>query len=389
LFRLALKLLFRDTTKYLMLVVGLVFASFLMCQQAAVFCGLMRWTASTMRNVPAPIWVVEQRVEQINETTPMRETDVSRIRSVDAVGWAYPVYTGMQRVRLADGNFKLIQLIGIDSAILAGAPKRMIKGNLEDLRLPHAVIIDDLGVQRLSLAGKKLDIGDVFEINDQEARVVGICEAEKSFTGGPYVFCTYDRAVQYAPAQRKMLSAVLVSPKPGTSNREAAKQIQAETGLRAFVNEGFTFDSELGKDEFSTATIWWYVKNTGIPFSFGITMLIGFIVGISICCQTFYAFVVENTRHLGALKAMGVSNGKLCLMLLFQAVTTGVIGFGVGMFLVQGFGRAALMKEEPPFYLPTMVPFAIFGIITGICCLAALLGMIRVARLEPAMVFRS
>ena len=40
-------------------------------------------------------------------------------------------------------------------------------------------------------------------------------------------------------------------------------------------------------------------------------MLIGFIVGISICCQTFYAFVVENTRHLGALKAMGVKGFRI------------------------------------------------------------------------------
>ncbi len=45
--RLALKMLFGDTGKYLMLVGGLVFATFLMAQQAAVFCGLMSWTTAT------------------------------------------------------------------------------------------------------------------------------------------------------------------------------------------------------------------------------------------------------------------------------------------------------------------------------------------------------
>ena len=45
--RLALKMLFGDTGKYLMLVAGLVFATFLMAQQAAVFCGLMSWTTDS------------------------------------------------------------------------------------------------------------------------------------------------------------------------------------------------------------------------------------------------------------------------------------------------------------------------------------------------------
>ena len=67
--RLALKMLFGDTAKYLMLIVGIVFATFLIAQQASVFCGLMRWTTSTLKNVPAPIWVVDTKVEQINETS--------------------------------------------------------------------------------------------------------------------------------------------------------------------------------------------------------------------------------------------------------------------------------------------------------------------------------
>ena len=31
---------------------------------------------------------VEERVQQINETNPMRDTDVARVRSVSAVRWA-------------------------------------------------------------------------------------------------------------------------------------------------------------------------------------------------------------------------------------------------------------------------------------------------------------
>ncbi|MES2507808.1 MAG: ABC transporter permease, partial [Verrucomicrobiota bacterium] len=317
--RLALKMLFGDTGKYLMLVAGLVFATFLMAQQTAVFCGLMSWTTATLKNVPAPIWVVEGRVEQVNETNPLLDTDVARVRSVNSVAWASPLYSGIQRVRLENGNFKIIQLIGIDATTLAGAPVKLLQGRLEDLRLPHAVIIDDLGVTRLSKEkGGKVKLGDIFEINDQEARVVGIADTMQNFSGGPYVWTTYERALQYTPPQRKMLSAVIAAPREGISEAQCVADIERETGLKGYLNKGFNWNDFTAEkppaiQDFNTTTVAWYIRNTGIPISFGITVVVGFIVGTAISCQTFYTFVLENMKHLGALKAMGASTWTLCM----------------------------------------------------------------------------
>lgn len=383
--RLALKMLFGDTAKFLMLVAGLVFATFLMAQQSAVFCGLMSWTTATLKNVPAPIWVVEAKVEQVNETNPLLDTDVARVRSVDSVAWAAPIFSGILRVRLGNGSFKIIQLMGIDATTFAGAPAKLKAGDIRDLRLPHAVIIDDLAVTRLAeVKGTPVKIGDMFEINDQEARVVGIADTVQSFTGGPYVWTTYERALQYAPPQRKMLSAVIAAPREGVTEAQCVADIQKETGLKAYLNRGFSH----GEGDFNYSTVWWYVKNTGIPFSFGITVAIGFIVGMAISCQTFYSFVLENMKHLGALKAMGASTWTLCLMLLTQAFTVGFIGYGVGLFFTARFAFPALKNEQPPFYMPEIVPPAVFVVILLICGLSSLLGIWRVARLEPAMVFR-
>jgi putative ABC transport system permease protein len=384
--RLALKMLFGDTAKYLMLVVGLFFATFLIVQQASVFCGLMSWTTSTLNNVGAPIFVVEERVDQINETNPLRDTDVARVRSVGAVKWAMPLYSGIQRVRLDDGSYKTVQLLGIDSASLAGAPSRMIEGNIEDLRLPNTVIIDELAVTRLARSPQHpIRVGDRFEINDIEARVVGICDAKRSFTGGPYVWTTYERALQYTPASRKMLSAVIAAPIDDLDPDQAAAEIRRTTGLRAFVNRGFGGNP----NDFNTSTIWWYVRNTGIPVSFGTTVIIGLIVGIAISCQTFYAFVLDNIRHLGALKAMGMSNPRLSGILLIQSATVGIIGFGIGLLVCSGFAYVAIRNQQPPFMMPWQIPVVAFGIIQTICCIAAMLGIIRLSAYEPAMVFRT
>lgn len=377
-YHLALKMLLGDRAKYVMLVGGLTFATMLMTQQSAVFFGLLKWTTSHMSNMRAKLWVVDRKVEQANELKALRDTDVNRVRSVTGVAWAVPIYVTIQSAKLADGNFKPIMLVGLDNTTLVGRPPIMLQGKLEDVRLPNSIILDELGIKRLSVGRTKpLGLGDTFELNDKEARIVGICRADRHFFGYPYAYSTYTQALQFAPKQRKMLSLVLAEPAPGWTPERAAKQIQAETGMRAFT-----------EDELFWSTIWWYFRNTGIPVAFISIIVLGFIVGTTISGQTFYAFVHENLRHLGALKAMGASNGLLARMLLVQSFTVGFLGYGIGALLVTIFGRTVLSRGEPPFMLPWQLPAATFTIVMGICCFSALLGIRKVWKVEPAIVFR-
>lgn len=378
-FHLALKMLVGDKAKFLMLLGGLFFAALLMTQQCAVFFGLLGWTTSHLSNIRSKIWVVEAKVEQVNELKPLRDTDVSRVRSVPGVAWAVPLYASVLQARLNDGNFKPILCIGLDSASLVGRPAVILKGRIEDIRLPNSVIIDDLALERLKPPGGKVpEVGDSFEINDREARIVAICKSDRAFFGYPYVFTTYDQALQFAPRQRKMLSAVLAEPADGVSAEEAAAAINASvTGMRAWTEDKFYWD-----------TIWWYFKNTGIPISFGTTIILGFIVGIAISGQTFYGFVLENLKNLGALKAMGASDLTLALMLLLQVMSVGLLGYGMGVGAAASFGAVAAKRGNPPFMLPWELLGAVLVLILMICMGAAMLAILKVRRLEAAVVFR-
>lgn len=377
-FHLALKMLMGDRAKYIMLVGGLTFATLLMTQQNAVFQGLLAWTTSHLRNMRAAIWVVEAHVESANETKPLRDTDVNRVRSVTGVDFAVPLFQGILRAKTASGADKQVMLIGLHGATLFGRPPQMLAGDLALLRLPNTVVIDEFGVARLSQGrSRPIAIGDTFEINDREARIVGICRTERHFFGYPYVFSSYDQALQFAPRQRKMLSAILVQPKPGLDAAEVARRIAAETGMRAFT-----------RDEFAKVTVDYIWKTTGIPISFLTTIVLGFIVGIAVSGQTFYSFVLENLRHLGALKAMGASTWLLARMLLLQAFTVGLIGYGMGLGLTALFGFIVLPIGQPPFLLQPSALLLTAGALVVICSFAALLGIIKVARLEPAIVFR-
>ncbi len=381
---LALKMLFGDRAKYLMLVSGITFSTLLMVQFPSIFAGIMSWTYANLFNSRAEIWVMDPNAEQSLDYKPLRDTDVDRVRSVDGVAWASPYFHGSLQARMPDGNFKLISLVGLDSTTLAGAPAHVLEGSLEDLRLPNTVFVDEFGMDRFSEdqvnpdgSARRIGVGDAIEINDREARIVGVAKARRSFTGGPFVFTTYERAVLYAPLQRKMLSFILAAPQPGVSAEQAARRIAAETGLKALTEE-----------EFRWSTIWWYVRNTGIPFAVGSIVIIGALVGMVIAAQTFYAFVLENLRNFAALKAMGASNTRVTAMLVVQALTTGFIGYGLGVGVASLVLRSFVKMGKIGVYTPWQLPVAVFAMMMAISFGAALLGIVKVSRTDPSVVFR-
>src|SRR5688572_7875188 len=174
-----------------------------------------------------------------------------------------------------------------------------------------------------------------------------------------------------------MLSCVLAGAQSGEDPAVVARRISASTGLR-----GCT------RSEFFWMTVWWYIKNTGIPIAFGATVLLGFVVGLAISSQTFYSFILENLRNLGALKAMGASDAVLSRMVMVQTLTVGLVGYGCGVGLAMLFGMGLLKKGMPPFFMPWQLPLIALGAVLFICWLAASLGIRKIRTLEPAVVFR-
>jgi putative ABC transport system permease protein len=370
-------MLYGDRAKYAMLVCGLTFCSLLMTQQSSVFCGLMLLTVGTLKNIQAPVWVTDAKVEQVNETIGMRDIEVSRVRSVPGVEWAVPLYWGIVQARMANGSFQAIQLTGLDNATLVGRPAKMLAGRVEDLRQPNTVIVDQVAMKRFKAKGLDVKIGSVFEINDKEARVVGICETARSFLGQPYVYTTYDRALEYAPKTRKMLSYILVQPREGIAPEHLAETLRQLPGLTAFTHT-----------DLRDRTVLWYVKNTGIPVSFGTVVLLGVIVGVAVAGQTFYLFIHENLRFLAALKAMGARLPTLARMVFLQAFAVGLAGYGIGVGLAAAFGRMTQRTGEPPFFMPWQVLVFAGAVIVFICVFSAVVGLIKIARTEPATVFK-
>ena len=387
----AIQMLMGDRAKYLGIIMGLTFASFLITQQASIFVGLMSRTYGFVSDTGGPdIWVMDPKVQFIDDIKPMQDTMLLRTRSVEGVAYAVPLYKGILRARMDNGTFQSCNVVGLDDASLVGGPPEMVEGTLEDLRRSEGVIVDEVGagdkLARVALdehgvpipKAKKvpLKVGDTLELNDKRAVVVGICRVSRTFQSQPVVYTTYSRALRFAPSERKLLSFVVAKAAPGADPKQVAARIRAQTGLEAFTNW-----------EFSWKTVLYFMKYTGIPINFGISVMLGFLVGTAIAGQTFYNFTLDNLRHFGALKAMGTSNLRLLGMILLQGLIVGVIGYGLGVGLASMMGRAA-GKSELAFRLLWQTLVISGGAVTLICLLASLLSIQKVVRLEPAVVFK-
>ena len=370
------KMLYGDRAKYLMLLCGLTFAVMLIVQQGSIFWGLMIWSQSSVTNLNVPIWVTDPGIAQVDEVKPIADTAVDRVRSVPGVEWAVPLYKGLLRARLSNGDYHQITLTGLESSTLIGRPAEVLEGRFEDVLQPDAVVLDQWAVERMG-GPSVIKIGTVFELNDKLARVVAIAKTQKSFTNIPVVYTTYERAIRYIPRERRTLSYVLAKAKDGVPVAEVTKRIHEQTGLGAFTAE-----------DFGWKTIGWVLKNTGIGINFGTTILLGFIVGMAIAGQTFYLFTVENLRQFGALKAMGASTFTLARMILLQAFTVGLTGYGVGIGLATVFGYFSARSGGLPFIETWQLLLLVLVALLAICTFSALISIIKLARLEPAIVFR-
>jgi putative ABC transport system permease protein len=379
----AFKMLVGDRAKYLGIVFGVAFASLLITQQAGIFVGLMARTYGAIADLGYPdIWVMEDKVQFIDDVKPMPETALYRVRGVDGVEWAVPLYRGLLKARLDDGNYQACFVTGLDDETLIGGPPEMLEGSLEDLRQADGIIVNDVGAQgMLAKRGPNgervaLKVGDTIELNDHRAKVVGICRVGRSFNSQPAIFTTYTRATTFAPFERKLLSFVLVKAKPGVPIDELCRRIKEATGYGAYTQAGFqkkTYD--------------YFFENTGIPINFGISVALGFLVGFAIAGQTFYQFTLENLRHFGALKAMGAGTGTLVRMIFFQALLVGGMGYGIGVGVASLFGYLT-RNSELSFVLPGWL---MIGTLVGVLIItltASLVSMIKVFRLEPAIVFK-
>jgi putative ABC transport system permease protein len=371
---LAYKLLVNDKAKFSALLVGITFAVFLMIAMTSLFAGVLNRASATVINLGASVWIMDPSVQTVANTIGMPDYVLDAARSMNGVDYAVPVYSGGALVKLADGAYQAVTVVGLDDTSLFGRPP-LIQGKIEDIYGENAfIVVKDTEFPKMGNPG----VGTEFEVNDHRGVIVGIATvASSGLFGVPTLYTTYERALQYIPNPRFTISYVLVAPKHPENVPLIKKQVEA-LGYLA-----------LTKDEFMDKISTFYMFQTGLGMNLLIMTVMSFIVGLSISGQTFYTFVLENLEKFGALKAIGAKSHELIGMILFQASFTALTGYGLGV------GLCALViyiaKLRLPDYAAVITWWNLgiaFVMVIIIAAVSSYVGVRKVLRVEPFDIFR-
>jgi len=354
----------------------------MIAQQASIFSGLASQTGTFIREIgDVDLWVMDPQVRFSEDNLALPETTAQRMKGIEGVDWAVPLYKGFLRCQLADGTRTSMIVVGIDDATLFGGPTNMTAGAITDLRRDPGILIDERDAatklaQKRGGDGRAMKVGDRLSINDNDAVVIGTYKGSPSFFWDPVVYTTYSRALRFVPKERRLMSFVLVKAKAGADLAAIKARIEATT----------PYIARTGK-EFEEVTRSFILKSTGILINFGMAIGLGFVIGLLITGQTFFNFTLDNLRYYAALKALGTSASTLIGMVIVQVLSVTWLSFGIGI------GIAALMgifitKTDLAFLMKWQTLAMTGGAMLIVGVLSAILSLVKVLRLEPAAVFK-
>jgi putative ABC transport system permease protein len=373
---LALKAMLADRGKLLTSLLGVAFSVVLINLQGGLFLGFIRKASLLVDYGQADIWVGHQHMSNVDMGTFIPERWIHRLRGIDGVERAEPYVVMFGQATMPDGRFENVVVVGCEPASLMGNAWSMAEGDPRAIRHPDGILVDVCDLPRLG----DVRLGEVREINGHRAKVVGLTRGIVGFTTNPYVFTTLDRA------RRKYTSGVppqhcsyfLVKARPGADVQALCRAI------RARVPELDAYD----RRTYSLMCMYYWLTRTGIGISFGLSAILGLLVGLAVVAQTLYAAVTERLKEFGTLKAMGADDRCIGRFLATQAVGTAMLGSLVGLAASAIIGRV-ISSARAPVEFTGWVAAGSVVLIVFVCLLAAWLPYWRIRRIDPASVLRN
>ncbi|HSZ19142.1 MAG TPA: ABC transporter permease [Candidatus Acidoferrum sp.] len=393
--RVAVKMLLGDRAKYVGLLFGITFTSFLVTFAGSYFCGFMtRGFALISENPGADVWVMDPAVESTEQTTNIPDSALSLVRSVDGVSFAAPLALATADARFPNGRFQSFQLIGVDNATFLGLPPLQDGVSPTVLRTPDAVVVDPGGTDgkletptstadqwpfgrpHLDVPTRELAAGDQLLVNDHRVVVRARSKALPRYPPQPLMYTTLSNASRMLPPERHLLTFVLAKAAPGVSPWELAAHIEAQTDLKA-----------RSADDFKADTVDWLLINSEDVGDMASMISIAMLVGFGVTGVMLYMFTTDSLKQYAVLKAMGANSRLLLTMIFVQSGLCALLGTGLGLGLCAIVGQIAVVEFDYPFRMMWFTPVVAAMMVILVSIVAAGISVRPVLKLEPGVVF--
>jgi len=370
--------LFHDRIKLALALTGIVFSVVLVTLQLGLYIGAMHNSSGVVDNAGVDVWIMQPGTRNVDMCDSMDDRRYYQAITTPGVAWAEKLIVQFSLWKLPDGRQESVEVVGLQPNSRLNLPWGMAVGKRKHVFQVPGLIIDERERSRFGRNGHLLPVGERTEIYGHRAKVLGFCRGVGTFTTAPYVFTSFKNALDYSLMKQGQTKYVVLKAKPDVTPEELQQRLRARmSGVDIYTTK-----------EFSTATRHYWLHGTGMGLGVIVATLLGLIVGVVIVGQTMYSATIERLQEYGTLKALGMGNLTLTGIIIRQALIAGLLGYAVGSCIAFAVGR-----KLPEFNVPVEVPIWLVGgmffITVGICVIASVTSIIRVFRLEPAIVFRS
>ena len=370
---LAWRNLAHDRSRFVVTLVGIVFAVVLIAMQIGLFLGFSDATTVIVRHTHADFWIVARGAQNFEISLPMKDRELYLARSVPGVAQAERLLVQFVPWKKPGGGDESIIIVGFDLNSGLAGPWNLVAGRLEDLRQPDGVMVDRVYMEKLGIAST----GTELEINGRRARVVGLTQGIRSFTTSPWVFASFRTAQGFSRLAEDESNYVIGTFAPGAD----------PVAVRAALAEALPRSDVYLSDDFAARTRDYWMFTTGAGASVLVSALLGLLVGSVIVAQVLYATTVDHLTEFGTLSAMGAPRDFIYKVILGQAAISATLGHVPGILLALLLAEASALSAAVVL-VPWELAIGLYGVTLAMCMLASLISIRKAMGIDPAMVFQ-
>jgi len=373
--KIAWKFIKFDKAKSIGVIVGILISTFLIGQQLGVFFFLSGLMGALATDVKADIWVIDSKTDDVNQLGRIDMRNLRAVQGIEGVKEAFPLIIAGASCNFENGTSGGITLLGVDENHINAlvSDEKIMLGNISDLQLDGAVSAEFFEKKNL---GGNIDLRTNLEINGKRAFFVLQTKGFRGF-GSSFCITTIERARFFSNQSVNAISAVLVNVDNINNVDQVVSNINQNIyGIRAWPSK-----------KLASSSVKKILSSSGIALSTGTLIVFALIAGFFIIGLTMYSSALDRLKDYGTLKAIGASNKYITKLILMQAMLFTVVGFLIGLALLEGF-RIGVAKSGLIFSFSPMVLLTMFLTIGLISLSGASFALSRIRSVEPGAVFR-
>jgi putative ABC transport system permease protein len=325
----------------------------------------------------------------VDDTFAVTQDDVDFIEKINGIDEISGMYYKISKVTFGEKN-TYTYLIGFDMSkidfILEGMGIEIEKGRNLREEDAYKVVLGYNYLLDNKIFSKGLQIGDKILIDDVKFEVVGFYSAVGSPTDDAQVYITSEMFEQLYPERKYEYSMIMASTEQGLDTKTVVDRVTER--LRKFKGQ------EEGEEDFYVMSFEDAIATFGTMINIinGVLVLIALVsvvVASVNIMNTMYTAVLERTKEIGVMKAVGARNKDILFIFLLEAGVIGMVGGIIGVllgFIVASIGGSiaaaagyALLKPIFPWYL--ILGCIMFAFLVGAG--SGIMPAVRASKLRP------